>query len=109
VSLPSKFITVSKPNNENALLASPNLQSAIILDQSEPLDWLQERLVLNNEQSSIELARPFPKVHTLSIEEQFEPTLDWLQQRIGLNHEELGEVGDTDQQFEFEYPRAARA
>jgi hypothetical protein len=72
------------------LFASPNLQSKII-DQNETLVWLQERLSFTDEHT-IELARRFPKVRTLSIVEQLEPMLDWLQSRIGLSDEKLGEL-----------------
>jgi hypothetical protein len=77
VHLPSPPFIIVEPKQQFALFASPSLNDDIIY-QSERLDWLQERLGLNNEQS-IELARRFPKVHSLSIEEQLEPTLDWLQ------------------------------
>jgi hypothetical protein len=83
------FINV-KPQKRDALFASPRQQSEII-DESESLDWLQKRLGLHDEQS-IALAKRFPDVHTLSVEEQLAPRLDWLQQRIGLSNEELGEL-----------------
>ena len=84
------FITVNARPQGDALFASPNLQSKII-DQNEILVWLQERLCLIDEHT-IELATRFPKIRTLSIVEQLEPTLDWLQSRVGLSDEKLGEL-----------------
>jgi hypothetical protein len=69
------------------LLGSLSLQSKEP-DRGETLDWLQERLVLDNEQL-IELAKRFPKVHALSVEERLKPTLDWLQERLEFSDEEL--------------------
>jgi hypothetical protein len=90
VYFPSPTFIIIKPHERNALFASPNLDDEII-DQSESLDWLQGRLGFNYEQS-IELARRFPNVHTLSIDEQLKPTLDRLQRRIGLSNDKLGEL-----------------
>jgi hypothetical protein len=90
VCLPSPTFINVKTHDRDALFASPRQQSEII-DESEPLDWLQKRLGLHDAQSNA-LAKRFPKVHTLSIEEQLAPTLDWLQARIGLSDEELGEL-----------------
>jgi hypothetical protein len=74
---------------EYALFASPRLKEET-MDQHETttLDWLEERLGFTEEQS-LELARRFPTIHTLSIEAQLAPTLDFLQQRIGLNDDQL--------------------
>ena len=88
--LPSHPFIIIKAQRRNTLFASPSLQHEE-LDQSETLDWLQERLAFNNKQL-IPLAKRFPKVHTLSIEEQLKPTLDWLQARIGLSDEKLREL-----------------
>jgi hypothetical protein len=90
-SLPSPtFINVKPKKRRDALFASPRQQSEII-DESEPLDWLQKRLGLHDEQSN-ELARRFPEVHALSVEEQLQPMIDWLQEKIGLTDEKLGEL-----------------
>jgi hypothetical protein len=78
----SPFISVNAQPRDG-FFASPNLQSEII-DQSETLVWLQERLCFIDEHT-IELARRFPKIRTWSIVEQLKPTLDWLQSRIGLS------------------------
>jgi hypothetical protein len=83
------FINV-KPQKRDALFASPRQQSKII-DESESLDWVQERLGLQDEHSN-ELARRFPEAHTSRVEEQLQPMLDRLQQRVGLIDEELGEL-----------------
>ena len=48
-----------------------------IIYQNDAIDWLQERIDLNDEHS-IELARRFPEVRSLSIEEQLKSALDWL-------------------------------
>jgi hypothetical protein len=73
---PSPQFIIINAQPRDALFASPNLQSEII-DQNKTLVWLQERLCFIDEHT-IELARRFPKVRTLSIVEQLEPTLDWL-------------------------------
>jgi hypothetical protein len=86
--LPSSppFIVI-RGQGRTPLFASPRLQFGAS-DRGETLDWLQERLVLNNEQL-IKLVKRHPKIDKLSVEEQLKPTLDWLQVRIGLSDEEL--------------------
>ena len=88
--LPSKRFILVKPNNRYVLFASPDLNDEV-KDQSDSLTWLQERLGLKDEQS-IELAKRFPEVHTLSVEEQLQPTLDWLEQRLSFSDDRLGEL-----------------
>jgi hypothetical protein len=72
----------------------PRLQDETI-DQSSsettPLEWLEERLGLTDDQS-MELAKRFRYIHALSIEAQLAPTLDFLQQRIGLSDDQLREL-----------------
>jgi hypothetical protein len=91
VCLPSPtFILIQAPQQDALFAAPPSLNNDINIDPSEDmLDWLQERLGLEDVQL-MTLVKRFPEVHTLSIEEQLQPTLDWLQERIGGTNKELG-------------------
>jgi hypothetical protein len=54
----------------------------------DKLDWLQERLALDDEGLS-KLVYRYPRVFSLAIEGNLEPTLDWLQERLALDDEGL--------------------
>jgi hypothetical protein len=82
--LPSSTFIISKAQQRDALVAAPPSLNDDIIDQSDDaLDWLQIRLGSNDEHL-IELAKRFPEVHTLSIEEQLQTMLDWLQIQVRL-------------------------
>ncbi len=89
--LPSTPFIVIRTQQRDALFASPKLQDERIIDQTETLDWLQERLGLTDEHL-IQLVKRFPTVHNYSIEDNLEPKLVWLQDRLSLDDKSLSKL-----------------
>ncbi len=87
---PPCIITI-RAQQRDALFASPKLQDERIIDRTETLDWLQERLGLTDEHL-IQLVKLFPRVHNYSIEDSIEPKLVWLQERLSLDDKSLSKL-----------------
>jgi hypothetical protein len=84
---------------QNQLKAIPNcvpISEPSTLSLASRKTWLQERLA-TGDMRVIELAKRFPKVHNLSIKEQFKPTLDWMQASIGSSDEKLAKLSWSQQ------------
>jgi hypothetical protein len=63
-----------------------------IPDNLEPkLNWLQERLNLNDAQVS-KIVRGLPTIFACSIPNKLEPTLKWLQGRLSMDGDELAKL-----------------
>jgi hypothetical protein len=68
---------------------APSILGMSIPENIEPkMDWLQQRLHLNDAQVS-KIVRRITTIFNYSITDKMEPTLKWLQGRLSLDGDEL--------------------
>jgi mTERF domain-containing protein len=74
---------------------APSILALSIPDNLEPkLNWLQQRLDLNDAQVS-KIVRRLPTIIQYSIPNKLEPTLKWLQQQLSLDGDELAKLVES--------------
>ena len=74
------------------MLSAPIIFGMSIKDNIDPkLDWLQQRLVLDDEELS-KMITKFSAIVKYSLNDNIIPTLDWLQTRLELDDIALGKI-----------------
>ena len=68
--MPSPTFIIVKPYERNGLFTSQGLNEDVNNPSDSSLVWLQARLGFISDEQSIEVVKRFPKVHTLSIEDE---------------------------------------